>query len=226
MRQVSSCGKFVLHFRLRHGLSQQRMADLLGIQPRRLAAWERGEGEPGPDTAGRLIDLLHRLPSELMGSLSGAIVASGLPRALSRTSQLNLQALSGPAIDKRPNIVEWIGQDLAPIACGVLETMLGDVALQRDILKREISSVVTTTRSVLRTDNSLTVGLFRTTINYFFHDGVLFSDAIAVPAHDDERIGFTPIPVEEMGFDLFGDHYLLEAAMAATLVGPARRRRG
>ncbi len=214
---MSNCSKIVLHFRLRHGLSLQRMADLCGIQPKRLAAVERGEVKAGPDLVARLIDLTHRLPSELLSSLSESIVRSGLPRALSRSSRLRLEALSGPAIAKRPRIVDWIGKDLAPIACGELQAILEDSVLQRAIKKREIASIVTTTRSVLRTEDSETVGIFRTTVNYLFHDGVLFSDAIAVPAPEGERMGYTPLLVDEFGVDLFGDHPALEVGLSAGL---------
>jgi hypothetical protein len=202
------------------------MADLCGIQPKRLAALERGEVDPGPDLVARLIGLSHRLPSELLSSLSTSIVRSGLPRALSRSSRLRLEALSGPAIVKRPHIVDWIGKDLAPIACGELQAILEDSVLQRAIKKREVASIVTTTRSVLRTEDAETVGTYRTTINYFFHDGVLFSDAIAVPAPKDERMGYTPLLVDELGFDLFGDHPALEAGLSSGLSQGGRSRRG
>jgi hypothetical protein len=72
-------------------------------------------------------------------------------RALSRTSNLRLQALARPAIDKRPSVTEWIGRDLALIACGILEEMLDDRALQRSIADREIACILTRTRGVLRT---------------------------------------------------------------------------
>ncbi len=133
--------------------------------------------------------------------------------------------MSGPAIEKRPHIVDWIGKDLAPYACGVLQSILDDSALQRAIKKREIASIVSTTRSVLRIEDSEKIGKYRTTINYFFHDGELFSDAIAVPALDSERIGFTPLLVDELGADLFGDHPALEAAlMVARPKSPGGRR--
>ena len=59
-------------------------------------------------------------------------------RALSRTQNLRLQAVSPPAIAKRPSVVEWIGRDLAGIACGVLAEMLrvvrsGGVIFVRDL---------------------------------------------------------------------------------------------
>jgi len=198
------------------------MADLCGIQPKRLAALERGEADACPDLVARLIDLTHRLPSELLSSLSASVARSGLPRALSRSSRLRLEALSGPAIVKRPRIVDWIGKDLAPIACGELEAILTNSVLQRAIKKREVAGIVTTTRSVLRTEDSETVGIYRTTVNYFFHDGMIFSDAIAVPAPEDERMGFTPLLVDELGVDLFGDHLAIETAMSTGRPKPGR----
>lgn len=217
-------GKFLLHFRLRYGLSQKRMADLLGVAPGRIALWERGLANPGEDISARLIDLMQRLPGELLSALGRSVEGSLLPRALSRSSRLNLQVLSGPAIAKRPDIVDWIDKDLAPIACGVLQSVLLDGALQRAIKNGEISRVVTTTRSVLRTGGAQVIGTFRTTVNYVFHDGVMFSDAMAVPAHDDERLGYTAIPHEELGADLFGDLHLLEAGLVSR--SPPRRAAG
>jgi hypothetical protein len=191
-----------------------------------MAAVERGEIEPSPELLRRLVDLSHRLPSELMSSLSTSVGRSRLSRALSRSSRLRLEALSGPAIQKRPQVVDWIGRDLAPVACGVLRSILDDGALQRAIKKHEVASIVTTTRSVLRIGESEEIGTYRTTINYFFHDGVLFSDAIAVPAPESERMGFTPLTVDELGDDLFGDHPAFEAAMATGVPKPVRVRRG
>ncbi len=202
------------------------MADLCGIQPKRLAALERGEIEPCPGMARRLIDLSHRLPGELMSCLSASINRSRAPRALSRSSRLRLEAVSAPAIEKRPSIVDWIGKDLAPVACGVLRSMLDDGDLQRAIKKREVASIVTTTRGVLRLGDCETIGTYRTTIHYFFHDGEQFSDAIAVAAPDGERLGFTPLAVDELGADLFGDHPAVEAAMMAGRPRPVRAKRG
>ena len=213
---VSSSGKFFKHFRLRHGLSQVRMAELVGVNGRRLAAWENGDSEPGAVFKSRVIDLMRDLPSDLLGGLSQSVVRCELPRALCKSGRLNLQAVSGPAIDKRPSIVDWIGRDLVPIACGVLASMLDDRELQRAIVKREVAGVVATTQSVLRTSDAETIGTYRTTINYFFHDNVLYSDAVALPVSADERSGYTPIMIDEVGSDLFGDRDALEAALAAT----------
>lgn len=221
---MSVASRIVRHFRLRHGLSARRMADICGLQPKRLAALERGEIEPCPELTRRLIDLSHRLPGELLGCLSSSVARTTLPRALSRSSRLRLEAVSGPAIEKRPSIVDWIGKDLAPVACGVLRSMLDDGDLQRAIKKREVASIVTTTRGVLRIGDCETIGTYRTTITYFFHEGEQFSDAIAVAAPDGERTGFTPLLVDEIGADLFGDHAALETGMMAGIPKPARNR--
>ena len=223
---VSSSGKFFKHFRLRHGLSQARMAALVRVTGRRLAAWENGESEPGSVYQSRVMDVVRDLPSELLAGLSQSVVRCELPRALCKSGRLNLQAVSGPAIDKRPSIVDWIGRDLVPVACGVLASMLDDRELQRAIVKREVAGVVATTQSVLRTNDAGTVGTYRTTINYFFHDNVLYSDAVALPVSPDERSGYTPIMMDEIGADLFGDHDALEAALAATRASAPRVRVG
>lgn len=211
---MSDPDKLLLQFRLRHGLNRSRMARLIGISLRRLAALEAGQVELLPSERGKVLDLSHQMPSELLGALSSAVVQCGLPRALSRTGRLNLRALSGPAIRKRPSVVDWIGKDLAPIASGVLEQMLADRELQRAIHRREVVRVVTTTQSVLRTEESETVGTFRTTINYVFHDGVLFSDAIGLPLSTEERTGYTPLYADELGSDLFGDGDALTSMLA------------
>lgn len=202
------------------------MATLLGVPPRRLAAWEKGEAEPDHAVVGRVLAITRNVPGELLRSLTDCVVASSLPRALSRTERLNLQAVSGPAVEKRPSIVEWIGKDLAPLATGVLRDMLEDRELQRAIARREVVSVVTTAPGVLRTGDEEVTKLFRTTINYFFHDGVLYSDAIAVHAAAGERIGFTPIAGDEITLDLFGDRAMHDAALAAAVPRPARFARG
>lgn len=213
---MSGSGRHLRHFRLRHGLSQTRMAALVDVPQRRLAAWERGEEKPEAAVMLRLVDLAHDLPAGLLASLTASVVHCELPRALCRTGRLNLRALSGPAIDKRPSIVQWVGNDLLPLACGVLQSMLDDNPLQRAIRKREVAGVVTTSRGVLRTAESETVGTWRTTISYFFHDGIIYSDAVALPVSAEERIGYTPIMVDELGTDLFGDSDQLEAALLAT----------
>ena len=130
------------------------------------------------------------------------------------TPRITLLSVSRPAIEKRPSIVGKVGSNLAPIATSVLRDMLDDQALKRAIRQRDVAGVVATTRSVLDTPEAPQIGTFRTTINYFFHDGVQYSDAIAVPAPDDESIGYTPITMEEIGSDLFGDRIELEAALS------------
>lgn len=189
------------------------MAGLLDASPSRVRACENGNSVLTGPARSRLLALEHDLPSELMRGLAGAVDRTALPRALSRGPSLRLQAVSPAAIAKRPSIVDWIGSDLAPIACGVLEEILGNLELRRAIAQREVCAVVTTTRSVLRTAESDEVGTFRTTISYFFHDGTLYSDAIAVPVSPEERIGWTPILVDELGSDLFGDAAAIEAGM-------------
>ncbi len=210
---MSGSGKYFRHFRLRHGLTQSRFAMMLNVPQRRLAGWERGEEEPSQADARKLVDLSRALPADLLASLSASVVGCPLPRALSRTERLNLRAVSGPAIDKRPSIVNWVGCDLLPLACGVLQSMLDDSLLQRAIRKGEVTGVVTTSRGVLRTVESETIGTWRTSISYFFHDGVLHSDAVALSTSAQERIGYTPIMVDELGSDLFGDRDDFEAAL-------------
>ena len=210
---------FLRQFRLRHGLSQTRMAAVISVPGSRYSSWEKGEGQPGKAEHDRMLELLSDLPSELMAGLRERVVKCDLARALSKTRELNLQCLSGPAVEKRPSITEWLGHDMAPIATDVLRVMLDDGHLQRSISAREIAGVVATTKSVLKTSESDRIGIYRTTITYFFHDGVLYSDAIGLPVEAEERLGYTPILYDEFGSDLFGDQLRLQEALALTKRG-------
>jgi hypothetical protein len=95
-------------------------------------------------------------------------------------------------------VVDWVGRDLAPIACGILEEMLDDQALQASIANREIACVLTTTRSVLRTKEHRRIGTYRTVITYFFHEGTLYSDAISMPAPANSTLGYRAIAMDEV----------------------------
>lgn len=46
-----------------HGLSQKRLAVMLGVDPSTLARWERGRGEPGAAHAKRIEALSARAPN-------------------------------------------------------------------------------------------------------------------------------------------------------------------
>lgn len=195
-------------------MSQARLAAVLGVPTKRLVEWELDRRQADPRVLGKIIDLTAKVEVDLVNGLTRSVIRSGLPRALCRSEKLTLHALSGPAIGKRPSIVTLIGKDLAPLASDVLEEMMADADLQRAIRRREVVGVVSTTRSVLRTAESETVSTFRTSISYFFCDGERYSDAVAVPVSEDERLGYTPIVPEEMGADLFGDLDALAAGVA------------
>ena len=189
----------IKNYRLRHGLSQQRMAVLMGVSQRTISRWERGEDNPGVAQQKRLRDIGLEPPAAMMHRLEASIRHCPTPRALCRTQRLELQALSKPAIEKRPSMVNWVGYDLAPIATGILQEMLDDRPLQRAIANKDVSCVVSTTHSVLSTPESERIGAFRTTITYFFHEGTLYSDAISVPAHATDPLGYQAIPAEKLG---------------------------
>lgn len=190
--------RFVRRYRVRYGLTQTRLAAVIGVSQRTVSRWERGEDRPSLDQQKFLRDLGMEPSGALLHSLAASLIHCPVPRALSRTHNLRLQALSQPAIDKRPSVVDWIGRDLAPIACGVLAEMLEDKSLQRGIANREIACVVATTRSVLRTAEHASIGAFRTTITYFFHEGTLYSDAISVPAPPEAPLGYKAMPMDGM----------------------------
>ncbi len=111
-------GELVKRYRLRHGLTQGRMATVIGVSQRTVSRWERGDDKPSLDLQRKLRDMGWEPPATLLASLAASVRHCPFPRALSRTQRLRLQALSGPAIKKRPSVVNWIGRDLAPIACG------------------------------------------------------------------------------------------------------------
>lgn len=192
--------RFVRRYRVRHGLSQCDLANLMGVAQRTISRWERGEDRPSMTQQKRLRDLGWEPASSLFRGIANSVAHCPAPRALTRTQSLRLQTLSGPALAKRPSMANWIGRDLAPIACGVLAEILDDQILQRAIEGGEIQSSVTTTRSVLQTEEHEQIGLFRTTITYFFHEGTLYNDAIGVPAPDDAVCGYHPLPMDEAMF--------------------------
>jgi DNA-binding XRE family transcriptional regulator len=189
----------IRRYRLRHGLTQGRMASLVGVSQRTISRWERGEDNPNFEWQRRLRDLGWQPPGSLLGSLAASIPHCPFPRALSRTRNLRLQALSLPAIEKRPSVTEWIGRDLALIATGVLQEMLDDKLLQQGIANKEIASVVSTTRSVLRTAEHERIGTYRTVVTYFFHEGTLYSDAVSSPASADAALGYKVVPMDSLG---------------------------
>lgn len=192
-----SWGDLLKRYRMRHALTQARMADVLGVSQRTISRWERDEDKPSLDRQKQLRDLCREPPGLLLRSLAASVVHSPLPRALSRMPALRLQAVSPPAIAKRPSITDWIGRDLAGIACGILEEMLDDRLLQRSIAKGEISCVLTTTRSVLQTAEHPRIGTYRTLITYYFDEGTLYSDAMAVPVPKSATLGYTTIAMDD-----------------------------
>ena len=191
-------GELVKRTRLRHGLTQGRMATVIGVSQRTVSRWERGDDKPSLDLQRKLRDMGWEPPGTLLASLAQSVRHCPVPRALSRTQRLRLQAVSGPAIKKRPSVANWIGRDLAPIACGILEEMLDDRSLQKSIAAREIACVVTTTRSVLRTKEHRRIGTYHTVITYFFHEGTLYSDAISTPAAASSVLGYKAISMDDV----------------------------
>jgi transcriptional regulator with XRE-family HTH domain len=185
-------------YRTRHGLTQERMAGVIGVAQRTISRWERGEDTPSLEQQRRLRDLGWEPTGPLLTSLAAAVQHCPAPRALCRTQNLRLLLLSAPAIAKRPSVTEWIGRDLAPIACGVLEQMLDNRLLQRAIANREIAGIVATSHSVLRTAEHEQIGAYRTMVTYFFHEGTLYSDAVSVPADKSATLGYRAIPMDEI----------------------------
>jgi transcriptional regulator with XRE-family HTH domain len=196
-----SWAEVLRRYRVRHALTQARMADVLGVSQRTISRWERGEDNPSLDRQRQLRDLCREPNSRLLRSLVASVTHSPFPRALSRMPTLQLLAVSPAAVAKRPSITNWIGRDLAKIACGVLEEMLDDTTLQRNIANGEIACVLTTTRSVLRTAEHASIRTYRTIVTYYAHEGTIYSDAMAVPAPRSAKLGYKAISMDEVCTD-------------------------
>jgi transcriptional regulator with XRE-family HTH domain len=192
-----SWAELLRRYRVRHALTQARMADVLGVSQRTISRWERDQDKPSLERQKQLRDLCREPSSRLLRSLVASVTHSPFPRALSRMPTLQLLAVSPAAIAKRPSITDWIGHDLAKIACGVLEEMLDDRVLQRSIANGEIACVLSTTRSVLRTAEHAGIRTYRTIITYYFDEGTLYSDAMAVPAPKSAMLGYKAIAMED-----------------------------
>src|SRR5262245_16427773 len=123
----------VRHYRQRHGMTQQRLGALLKVSQRTVSRWERGEDRPALPLQLDLRDLTRIPDTNLSARLFQSVANCPMPRALSRTANIILQAVSRPAIAKRPSVVEWVGRDLSRIATGVLAEMLDDRVLQAGI---------------------------------------------------------------------------------------------
>ncbi len=190
-------GVAVKAFRQRHGLTQRAMGDLLGVAQRTISRWERGDDNPSLQQQKRLRDLGREVPADLVQGLATSIVFSPAPRALSRTRRLVLQAVSIPAVEKRPSITNWLGRPLDRIATGVLRDMLDDAELRKGLARREVAAVIATTRSVLDTPEARRIKTFRTTISYFHHDGTFFSDAVSAPAPDNAQLGYSVVSMDD-----------------------------
>ena len=144
---------------------------MTGVSHKTISRWERGEVKPSRKIQNQLIELMRRPSRNLMTALFNSVRHCQAPRALSSMPYLHLLAVSPPAIEKRPSIGKWIDYDLSRIAFMILEEMLDDRQLQKSIALQEISCVVQTTDSVLKTNEHASVGKLQTTITYFSHDG-------------------------------------------------------
>ncbi|MGI9407585.1 MAG: helix-turn-helix transcriptional regulator [Hyphomicrobiaceae bacterium] len=189
----------IRQYRARFGITQAELARIMGVSQRTVSRWERGEDQPNPERQLQLRDLGWKPAGLLLRNLSVSVRHCPAPRALSHSRNLRLIEVSDAAIRKRPSIKEWIGHELAPIATGVLQEILDDREIQCALAKRELSGMLTTTRSVLKTPEEDRIGAFHTTISYFYQDGDLYSDAISVPASADAKCCYSPIYMDRDG---------------------------
>jgi transcriptional regulator with XRE-family HTH domain len=188
----------IRRYRLQHRLTQEQLGSLLGVSQKTVSRWERDEDKPRLGQQRRFRDLSAEPIDGISQVLRTAVEYCPAPRALSFYENLRLIAVSPPAIAKRPSVVNLIGCDLLPLACGVLAEMRDDATLQCDIAKGEVLGVSTITRSVLRTPEHGKIGTYRTAISYFWIDGILFSDAISEPAPRNSKLGYTVLRMDEL----------------------------
>jgi transcriptional regulator with XRE-family HTH domain len=145
-RMVEDWTSLLRRYRLRHGLTQQALADISGVSQRTISRWEGGDDQPTKAKQSRLRDLGLDPPPVLLANLSSAVRLCPAPHALSK---LQLLSVSGAAVAKRPSVANLLSHDLVRLATSVLTEMSDDSELQRGIRKREIGCVRSTTSSVL-----------------------------------------------------------------------------
>ena len=99
-------GGIVRQYRLRHGLTQQRLAEVLAISQRTVSRWERGEDNPSLSQQQALRDLTREPDSRLSARLFHSVANCPMPRALSRMPGITSGALAAGASE-------------APLRCAV-----------------------------------------------------------------------------------------------------------
>jgi len=188
----------IRQYRMRFGMTQKELAVKMGVSQRTISRWERGEDQPNVDRQRQLRDFGWKPAGLLLRNLALSVKHCPTPRALCHTSDLLLVEVSAPAITKRPSITNWFGESMKSIATGVLAEILDDRTVQCALRKQELSGMVTTTESVLKTGDAVNFGKFNTTISYFYQDGELYSDAISTPAPADAVCCYQPIYHDEI----------------------------
>jgi DNA-binding XRE family transcriptional regulator len=192
----------IKQYRLQFGLTQQDLGLLIGVSQKTISRWEKRENSPSIAQQ-RLLREMIRDPSSIgSAALSTAVRYAPVPRILCFHRNLNVQALSQPAIALRPSIANWIGLDLAPVARGILRDMIENRELQQSVLKGEVACISALTQSSLELTEHPT-GSFLTTIAFLRMDGKLLCDAITVRAPETRnpeglRAGYRVIRLDEL----------------------------
>jgi DNA-binding XRE family transcriptional regulator len=190
--------RLIKQHRFQFGLTQQYVADLLGVSQKTISRWESGVNKPSLRHQMKFRDLFSQPSNVGLGALFAAVKTCPAPRSLCLHENLNLMALSRPAIAKNPSIVSWIGCSLTAIARGVLAEMLDDRLLQSTIQKGEIACISAVTQSNFQNAEALSAMAYRTTISFFRIDNMVFRDAISVPAPANSELGYRPVLLDEM----------------------------
>jgi transcriptional regulator with XRE-family HTH domain len=194
--QVPEWDLLIRQHRLHFGLTQQDLADRLGISQKTISRWESGEHKPAAAQQVRLRDLFYR-PTRLgAGRLADSVRHCPALRALSRHEGLKLLALSPPVAIKNPERMDWIGCDLISRATGILAEMLDDRLLEKDIQNGDVACIRTISESLFKLSSPQAPTYYETTISFFWLDKVLFRDAVSVPLGAAEQTGYWPVALD------------------------------
>jgi transcriptional regulator with XRE-family HTH domain len=194
----SEWDRLIKQYRFQFGLTQQYVADLLGVSQKTISRWESGVNKPGLQHQKKFRDLFSRPSNISLGVLLAAVKTCPAPRSLCLHENLSLKALSPAAIAKNPPMAGWIGRSLTAIAKGVLAEMLDDRPLQSAIEKGEIACISAVTWDNFRDAGALPATAYQTAISFFRIDNLLFRDAISAPAPANSELGYWPVSLEEM----------------------------
>ena len=95
-------GELVKRYRLRHGLTQGRMATVIGVSQRTVSRWERGDDKPSLDLQRKLRDMGWEPPGTLLASLAQSVRALPIPARPVAHAQAAAAGALGPGDQEAP----------------------------------------------------------------------------------------------------------------------------